>query len=72
MTIAKGNKRLPIVLSPEAQEDLAEMKKKYGKSQSKIGQIAPYYLSLSGNEEISVSNQEWMPVLEIMTERKKS
>ncbi|PEH49502.1 hypothetical protein [Enterococcus faecium] len=40
MSIAAGNKRLPVTLDETRQEELQRLKKKYHKSESKILSIA--------------------------------
>ncbi|MGG5325517.1 hypothetical protein IGJ83_003198 [Enterococcus pernyi] len=40
MPIAVGNKRLPVTLDENRQKELQKLKKKYGKSESKIMCVA--------------------------------
>lgn len=40
MVIARGNKRLPVILNVHRQKSLSQLKKKYSKSESKLLCIA--------------------------------
>ncbi|MFB8449873.1 hypothetical protein [Enterococcus thailandicus] len=40
MTLASGNKRLPVTVDPKRDEELKRLKEKYNKSESKLFCIA--------------------------------